>query len=444
MNYKKRLSFLTLFLSISTLSTHAKSENKDSLIINYFKNEISNTEKLLIKKFDNEHIINPKETKVSSERIWKLWEIANASFEGFPKTTITSPKTLDEFPIHKWNLIKEDPLPFYYFTKGNQPDKGYPLFIHLHGSGPKKEEFKSSLSLSLSYNDGPSAYFIPQIPNERRYRWWFKAEQYAWEKLLRLSMINKKIDHNKIYFLGISEGGYGSQRLGAFYADYLAGAGPMAGGEPLRNAPPRNFRHLAFSLQTGEFDNGYGRNTLTQRALEIFDSLENKHPGYFKHQIELQKGMGHGVDFSKTTPWLVNFYRTPQPKNYEWILFPMDGRYRHCFYNIAINKSLEIKEGDEFDRAYFDFKTDQKSNSVYIIGHLTTPVEDKITKFKAGEITVYLGDQLIDLSKKVNVYYNNKKVHSKKLKLSEQSLIESCATFGDPERLFPAKVTITL
>lgn len=34
------------------------------------------------------------------------------------------------------------------------------------------------------------------------------------------------------------------QRLGAFYADYLGGAGPMAGGEPLKNASPLNYRHL--------------------------------------------------------------------------------------------------------------------------------------------------------------------------------------------------------
>lgn len=62
------------------------------------------------------------------------------------------------------------------------------------------------------------------------YRWWQKAKQFAWEKMLRLAFVSGKINPNKVYFFGISEGGYGSQRLASFYADYLAAAGPMAGG----------------------------------------------------------------------------------------------------------------------------------------------------------------------------------------------------------------------
>jgi len=50
--------------------------------------------------------------------------------------------------------------------------------------------------------------------------------QYAWEKLFRIAMVNEEVDIDKIFFTGISEGGYGSQRLRAFYADYLAGVGP--------------------------------------------------------------------------------------------------------------------------------------------------------------------------------------------------------------------------
>ncbi len=66
-----------------------------------------------------------------------------------------------------------------------------------------------------------------------------KSKQFAWEKLLRLAFVSGNINPDKVYFFGISEGGYGSQRLASYYADYLAGAGPMAGGEPLKKCTCR-------------------------------------------------------------------------------------------------------------------------------------------------------------------------------------------------------------
>lgn len=104
----------------------------------------------------------------------------------------------------------------------------FPMYLYLHGSGPK-EEWKYGLMWAQYFNDAPSVYFIPQIPNEGEYyRWWQKAKLYAWEKLLRQSLASGHVDANRLYVFGISEGGYGSQRLASYYADYWAGVGPMA------------------------------------------------------------------------------------------------------------------------------------------------------------------------------------------------------------------------
>lgn len=125
----------------------------------------------------------------------------------------------------------------------------FPMYLYLHGSGPKEEEWKYGLMWAQYFNDAPSVYFIPQIPNEGEYyRWWQKAKLYAWEKLLRQSLASGHVDANRLYVFGISEGGYGSQRLASYYADYWAGVGPMAGGEPLKNAPVENCANLAFSF----------------------------------------------------------------------------------------------------------------------------------------------------------------------------------------------------
>ena len=74
--------------------------------------------------------------------------------------------------------------------------------------------------------------------------------------------LSEEINPDAIFFIGISEGAYGSQRLASFYADYLAGAGPMAGGDLMANCPPENMANIAFALHTGGADYGYGRDEL--------------------------------------------------------------------------------------------------------------------------------------------------------------------------------------
>jgi hypothetical protein len=209
--------------------------------------------------------LREKDLAQAKSEIWELWKKVNVDIDRFPAVET------DSFSIHSWDLVGEDPMPFYYIQKGEGIGK-LPFFLNLHGSGPKDMELRNTMGWSMKYEDGPSRYFVPQIPSERRYRWWLKPVQYAWERMLRLAMIDDRIDPNKIYITGISEGGYGSQRLGAYYADYLAGVGPMAGGEPLRNAPPINYRYVAFSLQTGEQDHMFGRNTLTLAARDTLST----------------------------------------------------------------------------------------------------------------------------------------------------------------------------
>ncbi|WP_316821565.1 hypothetical protein [Pedobacter gandavensis] len=443
MKFNKYLLLLAFFAGNWQVSPAKKAAPSDSVTLSYFKKNIEQYEKSVMGYPGQGTPLKISQLDQSAKRIWALWKKANTDLSELPEPIMAKPE-LKAYPVHQWQMKAEDPMPFYYFSKEDQPSTGYPLFLNLHGSGPKIAEFNATIGWSLRYKDAPAIYFIPQIPNERRYRWWFKPEQYAWEKLFRLAMISGKVDANKIYVMGISEGGYGSQRLGAFYADYLAGAGPMAGGEPLRNAPVLNYRNIAFSFQTGENDNGFGRNKLTNRAKVVFDSLQRVYKTGFTHKIELQAGKGHGIDYTKTTPYLIQHVRNPQPAALSWVLFPMDGRYRNGFYNISIDKALGLKEGEELDRAVFDIQMDKSNNTINLEVKLQDGEGLKSAAVKQGEISIFLSPKLMDLSKKVKLMYKGKVVFNAKVKLSDAVLAESCALFGDPERLFPAKIKLIL
>lgn len=386
--------------------------------------------------------------------VWKAWRQFNA---GLDEEKLPALKSLSEVDSAMWSipdsLEPRATMPFFYGSKGNRPSTGYPLFLYLHGSGDKHREWETGLTLCNAFVDAPSVYFIPQIPNMGPYyRWWQKGKTYLWNRLLRQALASGTVDADRIYFFGISEGGYGSQRLASFYADYLAGAGPMAGGEPLRNAPAENCRHIAFSLRTGAKDTGFYRNLLTGYVKEEFERLQARYQGEFKHNIELIPDAGHSIDYFPTTPWLSQFRRKACPKAFSWENLDLDGVYRKGFYNVRIDQEPKLEDGK---RMFYEMSIEgnRVDMTVSRVAYTTTETDPhwgiqlKFVKAYApateGRFTLFLAPELVDLNKPVEIYVNKTLKFKGKLTPTWKRLVESCVLFGDPRRLFPTAVEVT-
>lgn len=388
-----------------------------------------------------------------SDIVWQAWRKAVAAVDPADALPPLKPISADSA---SWQLPEQlEPnavMTFRYGSKGDKPAAGYPLFLYLHGSGEKNREWANGLTFATTFDDAPSVYFVPRIPNTGEwYRWYQRSKQFAWERLLRQGLASGNIDPDRVYFFGISEGGYGSQRLASFYADYLAGAGPMAGGEPLANAPVENCRNIAFSLRTGEEDHGFYRDKLTRYTRAAFDSLEALNPGSFNHWIELIPGRGHSIDYKPTTLWLKQFKRNPAPKSVSWENYEMDGRKRTGFYNLAVVEPDTLTARMRYD---MDIQGNDITLNVSRVAYRTTETDPKwgiqlafertYTPATDGIVTVYLNEKLVNLDKPVTLTVNGKKVFSGKVKLTLDNLVESCAEFFDPQRLYPAKITVNL
>lgn len=390
-----------------------------------------------------------KNVETATQEAWQTWREANQSIPAFVVSPFKEGK-IDKYDIPT-QLEPNATMPYFYGTKGERPDKGYPFFLYLHGSGPKEREWATGFKLANAWQDAPSFYMVPKIPNEGElYRWWQKGKQWVWSQVIRRAMLDENINPNRIYFFGISEGGYGSQRLGSYYADYLAAVGPMAGGEPLINAPCENLMNTPFSLLTGEHDKMFYRNILTLSALNTLDSLEKVHPGHFVHRIELQPDRGHSIDYSPTTPWLAQFERNPTPQTFFWENFEMDGIKRNAFYNIKVNEEC----GAPDTRTYYTYTT--RKNEIHItVSHVNYNITQRdpymgiplkqhktYTPAEHGNLTIFLNDALCNPKKKVSIYVNGKKCFSGKIKPSVSSLAESITTYVDAKRVFPYSVNV--
>lgn len=355
-------------------------------------------------------------------------------------TTWTLPDSLE--PNAKMN--------FYLGVKGDKPKDGYPVFLYLHGSGPREHEWANGLRLAKMFQDGPSMYIVPQIPQEGAwYRWWQRSKQWTWERILRILMSMPEVDKNRIYVFGISEGGYGSQRLASFYADYWAAAGPMAGGEPLINAPVENLAHVPLSFLTGDKDYMFYRHLLTKTTGEKLDSMQRLFPNEYKHRVELIPDKGHSIDYTPTTPWLAQHKRNAQPRHFIWENLEMDGLKRNAFYNLQV-----LEETDAYRTRYeftvnadnsIDIKVDGvKYNATWKDPHwgIDMLFSKDLTPAQHGHLRVFLSDQLVDLKKKVTVRINGKQVFCGKVKSSKKTRKLSQELWGDPMRDFKHAVEV--
>lgn len=355
-------------------------------------------------------------------------------------TTWTLPDSLE--PNAKMN--------FYLGVKGNMPKDGYPVFLYLHGSGPREHEWANGLRLAKMFQDGPSMYIVPQIPQEGAwYRWWQRSKQWTWERILRILMSMPEVDKNRIYVFGISEGGYGSQRLASFYADYWAAAGPMAGGEPLINAPVENLAHVPLSFLTGDKDFMFYRHLLTKTTGEKLDSMQRLFPNEYKHRVELIPDKGHSIDYTPTTPWLAQHKRNAQPRHFIWENLEMDGLKRNAFYNLQV-----LEETDAYRTRYeftanadnsIDIKVDGvKYNATWKDPHwgIDMLFSKDLTPAQHGHLRIFLSDQLVDLKKKVSVRINGKQVFCGKVKSSKKTRKLSQELWGDPMRDFKHAVEV--
>ena len=396
--------------------------------------------------------LSPEGLAPARDMVWAAWQEANARLDE-PKLPALLPLTADT----KGALALPDSLEpsatmdYYWGSKGEQPAAGWPVYIYLHGSGPRDREWSNGLKFATTlFEDAPSAYFVPRIPNEGGYyRWWQRSKQWAWNWLLRQLMLDDRVDARKIYVFGISEGGYGSQRLASFYADYWAAAGPMAGGEPLRNAPAENCRNIGFSLLTGANDTGFYRNELTGRVQAAFDSLQALCPDDYRHRVKLLPGQGHNFDYRPTTPWLRAFERDPWPTEFSWEDFEMDGWHRTGFYNLVVNRRPDKELRTRYDVAVANNHIDLTISNVHYQTVKTDPkwgieldIARTYTPATGGALTLYLDEHLVDLEREVTVSVNGKQVFKGRVACNVGTMMESLATFYDRERIYPASILI--
>lgn len=374
--------------------------------------------------------------------MWTLWREANT--ERLERSGLMNLGAEQRDLL--WDIPEGQRMKAKLIPKGEKPEQGYPLFINLHGGGKADVQdpwgsalndlaWDAEINRSLSYQDMPSVHFVPRMADDRIGRWYLAPQRNAFRRIYQLGVLSGLIDPERAYILGTSEGGYGSHRLALFMPDFFAGAGPMAAAEPLYAA--ENVRNIAFGLQMGENDRGFRRSEFAHLWQDKLAELQSKSPNDYVHRIEIEPDRGHGdIDFAVMTPWLRQHQRRTYPQRLSFLYYNMTRDYAAESY-AQMMYYLDFRKLKHSKDAAMRFDVTHSGNDYHITNRLESGA--KIW----GELGIYLHEG-IDYTKPVRVVLNDKEVFNAKVLPNRGVMVESIALWGDPTRIYPAKLSIAI
>lgn len=352
-------------------------------------------------------------------------------------------------------LPKDRKMPYILLAKGKKPKHGWPLFISMHGGGrsSKKQddphgwdvnsrEWQTQIQFFFRVYPDNAAYFIPRMVDDNDGRWKYNYNYAAYDQMIRRAILFHDVDPNRVYMMGISQGGYGTEALSTFMTDRLAAVCAMAAGAG--DSYMENLRNLPRRTDVGENDTMYGRIKLARKCHQRLDELKSQDAQGYLHQLAVQKGRGHGIDYRQGPEWLTKFSRNAYPKRVVWSSNKLHGgEWSSNAYWLGLDTEAS-------GPAFLTATVDQKNNRIEI--QAEQPASTDATDGPSTDrqpltqrtISVYLHDQLVDLDKPVEIRINGKTVANRKFERSLGEMMLSLSDRGDPDYVFPAKAEFSL
>lgn len=180
-------------------------------------------------------------------------------------------------------------------------DKGYPLYITLHGGGAagkegNDREWNTMFNYySQSVNHG---IYIAVRGITDTWDMHFQRESYPlYDRLIQMMIRLYQADPNRVYLLGLSAGGDGVYQIAPRMADRFAAAN-MSSGHP-NNICLLNLANLPFSIQAGVRDYLSEEALRCVRAAEFEQVLSDFHDLYgyeYVHQVLIRVPSGHNFN----------------------------------------------------------------------------------------------------------------------------------------------------
>ncbi|WHZ15428.1 MAG: hypothetical protein OJF52_002272 [Nitrospira sp.] len=317
-----------------------------------------------------------------------------------------------------------------------EPVRDYGLVVCLHGAGFTGEAYLDRWKTRLGEG------YLLACPTYPAGFWFTRPAEDLVLATVQAVQQRYRIDPNRIFLTGMSNGGIGAWLIGMHHASSFAGLAPMASGiDDVLFPFLENLRATPVYIIHGSQDQ------VMPVELSRILAGELKHLGYpfvyREHDRTHPMAGGHFFpreELPDLVKWFDGQRRTPAPKT---LTVVRDASHLLPFGWVRIDATDEIAS---FSEDLIDKRDDSVRQRRYarLTAKVTGPNRIEVQTDRVRQYTLFLNEDLIDLSKPVVVTTNGQASFEGPVTPQVDQLLRQARFRQDLGQLFPAHVTLSV
>lgn len=323
-----------------------------------------------------------------------------------------------------------------YVPPSYTPAKLYPLIICLHGAGFGGDAYLDRWQPRLRET------YILACPTIEGGAWWTKdAEALVLAVLAEVSR-SYRIEPDRVFLSGMSNGGTGTFLIGLNHADRFAALIPMASALPRALYPLlENARFTRFYIIHGSRDQVMP----VRYSRELISYLEEHgfQAEYREHDKEHPVAGGHFFpkeELPALVEWLAVRHRTPPPRQ---VTIVRDRDHLDRLYWVRID---DTRDTASFWASEHDHEESRRLEEG-AFARLTAAIDGQtitVTTDRVGRYSLLLNRKVIELDRPIRVVTNGTTSFEGRVTLDAAKLLNEARRRPDPIWLAPAVIEIAV
>lgn len=317
-----------------------------------------------------------------------------------------------------------------------EPTHDYALVVCLHGAGFTGEAYLDRWKSRLGEN------YILACPTYPAGAWFTRRAEDLVLATVQVVRQRYRIDPDRIFLSGMSNGGIGAWLIGMHHAPLFAGLAPMASGiDDVLFPFLENLRTTPVYIIHGSQDQVMP----VELSRKLAGELKNLDYPFIYREHDRTHAMAGGHFFPREelpdlVKWFDNQRRMPVPKT---VTVVRDASHLLPFGWVRIDATDQIAS---FSEDLVDKRDDSIRKRTYarLTAQVTGPNRIDVRTDRVRQYTLYLNDDLVDLSKPVVITIDGQPSFEGFLTPHVETLLRQARLRHDPAQLFPAQVTLTV
>lgn len=321
-----------------------------------------------------------------------------------------------------------------YVPLSYRPTKDYALVVCLHGAGFTGDTYLERWQARLG--DG----YILACPTLVQGAWWTRQAEELVLATIRTVQAHYRIDPDRIFLTGMSNGGIGAWIIGSHHARLFAGLAPMASGlddvlfpflENLQHTPTYLIHGLKDQVMPVELSRSIVKE-LTRLGYEFV---------YREHDRVHSVAGGHYFpreELPELVAWFEAHHRDPFPKK---VTVVRDATHLTAFGWVRIDATDRIVALTE---NLTDTRDETIVNRVYakLEAEIVAPNRVEVRTQRVSRYSLFLNQELVDLSKPIRVVTDGRLSYEGPVIPSVETLLREARLRQDRRTLFPVLLSL--